>query len=309
MSAVLFALPGAEALAARLAPAIGADQGAAEMRRFPDGEVYVRLDSEVARRPTVLAAAMERPDDKVLPLMMAAGAARELGASRVLLVAPYLPYMRQDRRFKRGEGVTSTYFARFLSAQVDALVTVDPHLHRRTSLAEIYSIPTVVVHAAPVISRWILEQVERPVLVGPDEESAQWVGAVATAAEAPFTVLRKERRGDRDVAVSVPDVERWAGHTPVLVDDIVSTARTMVATVGHLLRAGMRPPICVGVHAVFAGAGYEELIAAGAGRVVTCNTIAHASNAIDVTPLLADAIQTLSAAGPGVASTTANPVP
>ena len=105
MSAVLFALPGAEALAARLAPAIGADQGAAEMRRFPDGEVYVRLDSEVARRPTVLAAAMERPDDKVLPLMMAAGAARELGASRVLLVAPYLPYMRQDRRFKRGEGV------------------------------------------------------------------------------------------------------------------------------------------------------------------------------------------------------------
>ncbi len=307
MSPILFALPGAEALADRLALPTGAERGAAEIRRFPDGEVYVRLDSGVAGRRVVFAAAMERPDDKVLPLMMAAAAARDLGARQVVLVAPYLPFMRQDRSFRPGEAVTSTYFARFLSAQVDALVTVDPHLHRRASLAEIYSVPAAVVHAAPAISRWILEEVERPVLVGPDEESAQWVRAVAAAAGAPFTVLRKERRGDRDVAVSVPDVERWAGHTPVLVDDIVSTARTMTATVGHLLRAGMRAPVCVGVHAVFAGAAYEELQASGAGRVVTCNTIAHPSNAIDVTPLLTDGIETLSA--PTVASTSAAPLP
>lgn len=309
MSTLVFALPGAEALAARLALATGAERGAAEIRRFPDGEVYVRLDSGVAGRRVVLAAAMERPDDKVLPLMMAAAAARDLGASQILLVAPYLPFMRQDRSFRPGEAVTSTYFARFVSAHVDALVTIDPHLHRRASLAEIYSVPAAVVHAAPAISRWIMKEVERPVLVGPDEESAQWVRAVAAAAGAPFTVLRKERRGDRDVAVSVPDVERWAGHTPVLVDDIISTARTMTATVGHLLRARMLPPVCVGVHAVFAGAAYEELQASGAGRVVTCNTIAHRSNAIDVTSLLTDAIETLSAPRPSAASTTTAPVP
>lgn len=296
MTALLFALPGAEELAGRLAARIAAERGAAEVRRFPDGEVYVRLDSEMAGRRVVLAAALERPDDKVLPLMMAAAAARDLGARQVLLVAPYLPYMRQDRRFRPGEAVTSTYFAQFLSERVDGLVTVDPHLHRRSDLSEIYSVPSVVVHAAAAVSQWITEEVERPVLVGPDEESAQWVGAVAAAAGAPHTVLRKQRRGDRDVAVSVPDVERWAGHTPVLVDDIISTARTMTATVGHLLRAGMAAPVCVGVHAIFADAAFEELLSAGASRVVTCNTIAHPTNAIDVTPLLAEALGRLSPA-------------
>jgi len=86
----------------------------------------------------------------------------------------------------------------------------------------------------------------------------------------------------------VPDVARWRGHTPVLVDDIVSTARTMIETLGHLQRAGLRAPVCVAVHGVFAGRAYEDLLAAGAERVATANTIPHVSNAIDVTKLLAE---------------------
>lgn len=75
------------------------------------------------------------------------------------------------------------------------------------------------------------------------------------------------------------------------VDDIISTARTMIASVGHLERTGMRPPVCVGVHAVFAGSAYEDLLAAGAGRVVTCNTIPHASNAIDITGIFVESVR------------------
>ena len=198
--------------------------------------------------------------------------------------------MRQDKRFHDGEGVTSAYFARTLSASIDWLVTVDPHLHRRKSLAEIYSVPAVAVHAAPLLAEWIAGAVERPLLVGPDAESGQWVAAVAAAAGAPSVVLEKIRRGDRHVSVSVPDVERWRDHTPVLVDDIVSTGRTLIETIGHLKRAGMRPPVCVAVHGVFARDAYDELRAAGAARVVTTNTIHHPSNAIDVAPLLAEGV-------------------
>src|SRR5690606_18318447 len=90
-----------------------------------------------------------------------------------------------------------------------------------------------------------------PLLVGPDSESGQWVSAVARAAGVPYIVLRKTRRGDHDVSVSVPDVERHRHRTPVLIDDIISTARTMIETVVHLKRAGLRPPVCIGVHAVF----------------------------------------------------------
>ena len=207
--------------------------------------------------------------------------------SAVGLVSPYLAYMRQDRRFQPGEAVTSAYFAKLLSGQIDWLVTVDPHLHRRGSLAEIYSVPTHVMHAAALISEWIRAQVKMPLLIGPDSESEQWVATVARDAGIPYVVLQKERHGDRDVEVSVPDVARWRSHTPVLIDDIVSTGRTMIETIGHLKREGMLPPVCVAVHGVFAGTAFGDLVAAGAGKVATTNTVAHETNSIDVTALLA----------------------
>jgi ribose-phosphate pyrophosphokinase len=288
---VLLALPGNEDQAAALARALGATVVRITVRRFPDGESYVRVRSPVRGREVIVVCTLDRPDDKVLPLLFLAATARDIGASRVGLVAPYLAYMRQDHQFREGEGVTSQYFARLLSDAVDWLVTVDPHLHRRRSLQEIYTAPTAVVHAAPFISSWIRAHVERPLLIGPDSESAQWVQAVADAAGAPAVVLEKTRRGDRDVEVSVPGLERWRTHTPVLVDDIISTARTMIETTHHLMRAGLAAPICAGVHAIFADSAYSDLLGAGAARVVTCNTIRHPSNAIDLTGALADQVR------------------
>jgi ribose-phosphate pyrophosphokinase len=292
---LLVDLHGHAGLARDLAAALGAEPGRIEQRRFPDGESYVRFDSPVAGRAVLLLAALDRPDEKFLPLVFAASTARELGAASVGLIAPYLPYMRQDARFRPGEGVTSAYFARALSAAVDWLVTVDPHLHRRKSLAEIYTVPALALHTAPLLAQWIAGAVDRPMLIGPDVESKQWVAAVARTAGAPSLVLEKTRRGDRDVAVSVPDVERWRAYTPVLVDDIVSTGRTLIETVGHLQRAGLRPPVCVAVHAVFAGNAYEDLKAAGVARVVTTDTLPHETNAIEVAPLLAEGVRAIAA--------------
>ena len=116
---------------------------------------------------------------------------------------------------------------------------------------------------------------------------------VARGAGAPWLVLEKVRRGDRDVSVSIPDPGSLHGRTPVLLDDIISTARTMMAAARHLAGHGIARPVCVGVHAVFAGAAHAELLAAGAGRIVTANTIRHPSNAIDVSGPLAEAVRNL----------------
>lgn len=291
MRPLLLYLPGNETLSASLAHDLDAELGEVEIRRFPDGESYVRLLSQVSGRECQIVATLDRPDDKMLPLAFLATTARELGAARLTLIAPYLAYMRQDRRFQPGESVTSACFARFLSGWIDRLVTVDPHLHRRSTLEEIYTVPCTTLHAAPLISRWIREEVETPLIVGPDIESEQWVADVAREAGSPWVVLRKERLGDRNVRISVPDLDDWLDRTPVLVDDIISTARTMIETAGHLVRAGLKAPVCVGVHAVLAGSAYADLRAAGAGRIVTCNTIPHESNAIDVSPLLARALR------------------
>lgn len=290
MNAMLMALPGAEHFASHLRGHLGCEAGELLLHRFPDGETCPQLTPAVAGRDLILVGALDRPDHKIMALYLSACVARELGARSVGLVAPYLPYMRQDAVFAPGQGVTARHFARLLSGCCDWMVTVDPHLHRFHSLSEIYTMRTEVVPAAPEISRWIAANVERPVLVGPDEESEQWVAQVAAGVGCPYTVLRKVRSGDREVAVSLPPAAVLAGRTPVLVDDIVSTARTMIAAVEQLKAAGCPPPVCIGVHALFADAAYAELEAAGAGRIVTCDTVRHASNDIGMSATLAEAV-------------------
>jgi len=290
---VVVAMPGNEQLADELAVRLGLDRGVATVRRFPDGESCVRIELPVSGCRTLVVCTLDRPDDKLVPLFLLAAALRDAGAQSVGLVAPYLAYMRQDRRFQPGETISAHHVGAWISRSVDWLVTVDPHLHRITDLSQVLCIPSRVVHAAASVAEWIKTNVRDPLLVGPDEESAQWVGAVAQHADAPFVVLSKTRRGDRDVDVSLPDIERWRLHTPVLVDDIVSTARTMIETVGHLRRAGLAAPVCVAVHAVFVQGAFEDLRAAGAGNIVSCDTIRHPSNRIPLAPAIAAGVRAL----------------
>jgi ribose-phosphate pyrophosphokinase len=291
MKAAVIAMPGNEQLADELAAVLSLQRAAATVRRFPDGESHVRVEVSVEGRDTLIVCTLDRPDDKLVPLLLLAAAARESGASSVGLVAPYLAYMRQDRRFHPGETISARHVGSWLSRYFDWLVSVDPHLHRISDLSQVYSVPSPVVHAAGSVAAWVKANVPNPLLIGPDEESAQWVGDVAQRAGAPFVVLTKTRHGDRDVEVSVPEIQRWRSHTPVLVDDIVSTAHTMIETIGHLRRAGLPAPVCVAVHAVFAQTAFDDLRAAGAGDVVSSDTIRHPSNRISLTAAIADAVR------------------
>src|SRR6266568_5210389 len=269
---VVVAMPGNDAMTQRLAQSLNADIGRIELRAFPDGETYLRFLTDVSGRALVMVCTLDHPNEKILPLLFAAATARELGAASVGLISPYLAYMRQDRRFKPGEAVTSREVARLLSNAFDWLVTVDPHLHRYGSLADIYRIPTRVVHAAPLISQWIRAHVPNPLIIGPDSESEQWVSAVARVAGAPYAVLEKVRRGDRDVEISIERLGHLDGRTPILVDDMISSGRTMLAAVRLLQEREATKPICTAVHGLFADRS-DVLLAQAGARVVTSNSI------------------------------------
>lgn len=284
-------MPGSEDLADGLAALCSAERSVVEVRQFPDGEHYVRLPADVAGRHVWLVCRLSPPTERFLPLVFAARAARALSAARISLLAPYLPYLRQDRVFQHGEALSSKIFAGLVSREFDGLVTIDPHLHRYASLDQIYDIPTVALTSAGIIGNWVRDNVERPVILGPDAESRQWAERIAAAAGAPWAVFEKERHGDRNVSLSIPDLGRWRDCTPVLVDDIISSGATMVEAAKAVLEAGFPAPYCIGVHGLFrpaAGKRLEQL----ACRLLTTNTILNPYSQFEVAPLIAEAIDT-----------------
>ena len=293
METIFFALPGNEILTKILSKKCNAEIGDVTIRHFPDGETFVKINNDVTDKKVILVCTLNHPDDKFLPLYFLSKTAKELGAKHICIVAPYLAYMRQDKSFNSGEAITSKYFASLLSSCMDSLITIDPHLHRRKNLSEIYSVPTQVLHTADLISNWIKNNIKNPVLMGPDSESEQWVSEVAKNANAPYIVLQKNRKGDNEVQVSVPQLGKFIQHTPILIDDIISTAGTMIETIKHLKTSKMKAPVCIGIHGIFAGNAYQDLINEGASKIITCNTIPHPTNEIDVIDLLAKSISIL----------------
>lgn len=289
MTRIMIAMPGNEAFTEQLVQTCNAQTGFMETRYFPDGESYVRILTDVAGKTVDLVCTLARPDNAFLRLIFAADTLRDLGAVEVNLIAPYLAYMRQDKRFQSGESISSLSFAKLLSASFDRLITVDPHLHRYPELASLYTLSTTTLHASSLLADWISSNVVRPLIIGPDEESEQWARAIAEKIHAPHAVLRKVRHGDRNVEIVAPDLSAWRDHQPVLVDDIASSGRTLAVTAQKLTEQGLRKPECVVVHALFAEDAYTQL-APHFSRITSTDAVPHITNRIALSGLIADAI-------------------
>lgn len=290
---ILIPFPEMASLTDEIAEHLGVESCPVDWHHFPDGESLVTLPEGLSGADVAFVATLRDPDRLALPLRFAALTARELGAKRVGLVAPYLGYMRQDRRFLAGQTVSAPLFAGFLGESFDWLVTVDPHLHRIARLEDVFPVPALRVATAPLLADWIRENAPDAVLLGPDSESQQWVGEVAQLADRPYEVLAKRRTGDRTVEISVPESVALLQGTPVILDDIASSGRTMVRAIERLVAAGMRRPVCLIIHGIFAGSAFEDLSAAGALRIVTTDTVPHPTNCIGTAGLIARAISEL----------------
>lgn len=267
-------------------------KGEFDARQFPDGESYLQIMSSVAGKDCIVLVELSDPDPKFLPLCFLVSTLKELGASSVGLIAPYLSYMRQDRRFLDGEAITSRIFSGLISGLVDWLVTVDPHLHRYRSLDEIYSIPNHVVQGAQALATW-LQNEEKVFLVGPDSESEQWVSSIAAICKHPYIIGEKTRSGDRDVNVNLPDVSQFDDYTAIIIDDVISSGQTILECMNSLRVAGIKKINCASVHGIFADDADLLLLDSGIESLVTTNTIPHASNHIDVGYLLVQPIKEL----------------
>lgn len=286
---IIIPLPGNAALTQTISNVLSIEMGRIEIRAFPDNESYIRIHSEVKNKTVILVCTFNQPNSKILPLLFVAKTLKELGANKICLVAPYLAYMRQDMRFHSGEAITSTIFAQLISNYIDGIITIDPHLHRIHQLSEIYKIPSLTLHATKNISEWISSHVKNPILIGPDEESRQWVSEIAAFNNLSFVIAHKKRLGDKRVIITLPELQNMS-QTPVLIDDIISSGVSMLESLKKLTASGLKNPICIGVHALFKNQTKKKLIDAGAKEIITCNTIIHSTNQIDITNVLAKGI-------------------
>lgn len=307
MSALLLYFADERDAAERLAAAAGLPAAGIERHRFPDDELRLRLplaEGEALADTLVLYRSLDRPNEKLVELLLVAGEARRLGARRLLLVAPYLAYMRQDIAFHPGEVVSQQVVGRFLAERFDAVLTVDPHLHRIATLSE--AIPqgeALSLSGAPLLAELIAGQVDNPLLIGPDAESRQWIEAAAAGHGFDFGVCSKVRHGDRQVDIALPDVA-VQGRAVVLLDDVASSGRTLARAAELLLAAGAASVDAVVTHALFAADALEIIRAAGVRQVWSSDCIVHPSNAVSVAPLLAAALARL---GVGQAAQQDNP--
>ena len=283
----LHAFPDTAGFARRLARAAALPSAQVRVHRFPDGEALVRIAAPAGRH-AFLVRSLHAPDAKLVETLLAADALRRAGARRVTLVAPYLPYMRQDRVFRAGEPLSQRVVGGWLAAAFDAVLTVEAHLHRVRRLSQVIADGSRSLSAAPAVAAW-LGRARETCVVGPDVESAALVRTIAGAAGASWIVGRKRRLGDRRVGIRIPPLPKATARA-VIVDDVASSGGTIAATARALRRRGVRTIDAVVAHAIFAPGAERRIRAAGVRRVVSCDTIPHPTNAIAVAPLVAAAI-------------------
>ncbi|MFN8643973.1 MAG: ribose-phosphate diphosphokinase [Candidatus Binatia bacterium] len=285
----IHAFPDALAFARRLAAALRRPLRPVALRHFPDGESLVRVDHR-AGDDAILVRALHDPNAKLVEVILAADALRHAGARHLTLVAPYLPYMRQDARFAPGEPISQRIIGALLGGLFERVLTVEAHLHRVRRLAEVVPGAARSLSAAPAVAAWVTRHAPDALLVGPDAESAAWVRAVARRAGVRCVVGDKARLGSRRVRLTLPPLP--AGHRrAVLLDDIASSGATLAASARLLRRAGCTAVDVVVVHALCAPGALQRIRRAGVRRIVSCDTVPHRTNAIAVAPLLAAALR------------------
>lgn len=282
--------------ARRLAETAGLPARVIDRHRFPDEELKLRLPfSETASFPEtlVLYRSLDRPNDKLVELLLMARHARQQGVTRLVLVAPYLAYMRQDIAFHPGEIVSQDIVGGFLAELFDAVITVDPHLHRIERLDQAIPLEhAIALSGAPRLAELIAEKRHDPLLLGPDEEALQWVRQAADVTGFDLGTCRKTRHGDRNVQVQLPDIAVF-GRQVVLMDDVASSGHTLARAAEVLIAAGAASVDVAITHALFAGDSLALIRAAGVNEVWSTDGIAHESNAISMAPVLAEALASL----------------
>lgn len=228
---------GHQDLASRIAAAAGSELCDADIRRFPDSEIFVKIKENIRGHDVYIIQPTSFPtNDNLMELLIMIDAARRASAKRITAVIPYYGYARQDRKDQPRVPITAKLVANLLvAAGTSRLLTMDLHAQQ---IQGFFDIPVDHLYAAPVIVKYLRQKTpDNLVVVSPDTGGMKVAAAYADMLDAGLAVVGKERKNAENVEAThlVGDVK---GCNAVLVDDMTSTAGTLTAAARLLEKAG-----------------------------------------------------------------------
>lgn len=286
-------IPGSASLelAKKVAKKTGIKLVEVEKRVFPDGETYIRLKDDVKGTEAVVIQATYHPqNDHLIELLFLVSALRENGAKRIKVVLPYFGYGRQDKIFLAGENISAKTVSKTLKCLgADEIITIDPHFYREVGTFRYEGVKIRCISAVNTLVENVvkLEKIRDPFVIGPDLEAGQMGDRAAKHLKASSEAIYKTRVGDREVQMKGEiHVE---GREVIILDDIISTGRTILKAIEQL-RGKAKKIVIACVHGVFAEGALKKIRDAGADSVYACDTVPNAATIISVADDIAKVI-------------------
>ena len=281
-------------LAIKLARELNAPLLETDIKRFPDGEKYVRIDGDLEGVEAIVVQSMYlTPDEYLMEYFLMVEALKDSGVKKVIGMIPYFAYARQDKRFNPGEAVSLRTVSRLIeTVGTDQLFTVDMHLHRVDDMSKIFNIPAKNLTAIPDIARYIGANLslENPLIIGPDEEAEQWAKIAAAQLETDYDVLEKKRISSTQVEITTRELE-LKNRDIVIIDDIISTGGTIAKTVEALKKKDANRIVAACTHPILVDNALKKIYMAGAYNVIGTTTIPSPISVIEIAPSLAEALK------------------
>lgn len=289
---IITSLRNSEKLAKKIAKSLNLKYSKTTCSNFPDGDIYLKFNADIKGEKIIIVESFQpNSNQALLDIVFACKTAKDLGAKKVILISPYLAFMRQDKRFNPGEAINAHIMANLINECADKFITVDPHLHRILKMKDVFTIPAKNLTANHAIAMFIKKNIKKPIVVGPDWESYQWADKISAEIGVEDTVLEKTRHNTRDVDVEVKKEIEIEGKDVVIVDDIISTGNTMIKALKESKKRRARTVTAIGVHGLFVENGLKKMKKAGFDNIYTVNTIEHETNKIDITQTIVDELK------------------
>ncbi|MEM2877983.1 MAG: ribose-phosphate diphosphokinase [Candidatus Hadarchaeales archaeon] len=260
-----------------------------EVKRFPDGELYVRIVERVDGEKAVVVQSTAAPqDENLMELLFITDLLRDMGAKEIIAVVPYLAYARQDRRFRPGEALSVKTVCRLIEgAGADGFITVD--IHHRETLSH-FSIRAIDLTAARAIGEHLKRmRLKRPIVLGADRGAEERARIAALEMGADYSHVEKRRISPEKVEVSPVSFD-VRGRDIILLDDIISTGGTIAESSKSLRRMGARAVYAACTHPVLSGNALVRMKRAGVKDVISTDTIEREVSRVSVSGLIAEAL-------------------